>query len=364
MNIFFVNFLFTLLWGLIFIYSSRGDNSESAQKNRKKIFIIIVCIQWILISGLRADSVGSDTLNYMNLFDRHASLSWEEVFRGIRDNFLTSVAGNADEYEPGYIFLEKLISVFTANHIVYKFIIAIIFMSFLGYYIYDNSEDPCLSFIIYEGLFYNMFSLTGYRQTVSAAIGVLFAFKFIKQRRLVAYIVTVIIAALFHRSTLIMLPFCFFAYKKMTREYVLFSIALVGVLTLFRNQLFAFVRILTGYEQYSGNYGFAQGTFVLLLFILTVAVFYKKDAVLINNDTALSYYNGLILAWLMVPFAMVSPTSMRLVYDFAFVLLLLVPKFMSSLYLHSNRLIIYGTIMLIFGCSILTKTPEYFFYWQ
>ena len=150
----------------------------------------------------------------------------------------------------------------------------------------------------------------------------------------------------------------------MTRGYVLFSTALAGGMILFRNQLFAFVKVLTGYDQYSGDYGFAQGTFVFLLLILTVAVFYKKNDVLMNDDTALPYYNGLILAWLMIPFAMVSPTSMRLVYDFAFVLLLLVPRFLNSLYLRNNRLVIYKVILLVFGYSILTKTPEYFFYWQ
>lgn len=364
MNIFFVNFLFTLFWGLVFIYSSRSDDSEEAYKKRKKIFIIIICMQWILISGLRADSVGSDTRNYMILFDRHANLSWGEVFRGIWNNFLSSVAANSDEYEPGYIFLEKLISVFTTNHSVYKFIIAIIFMSFLGYYIYDSSEDPCLSFIIYEGLFYNMFSLTGYRQTVSAAIGILFAFKFIKERRLAPYIVTVIIAALFHRSTLVMIPFYFFAYKQMTRGYVLFSTALVGGMILFRNQLFAFVKVLVGYSQYTEDYGFAQGTFFLLLVVLTAAMFYKKDDVLNNDDIALPCYNGLIMSWYMFPFAMINPTAMRLVYDYLFVILLLVPLFIRSLCLKNNRMIIFSSIILLFGYFILTKTPEYMFLWQ
>ena len=362
-NIFFINFLLTLFWGVLLLYSYKGDD-EAEKKKRKILFIIIVCIQWILISGLRADFVGADTFNYMEIFDKHINWSWNKVFLSLKNNYLKSVASGSDEYEPGYILLEKVISVFTANHIAYKFIIAIIWMAALGRYLYLNSEDPCLSFVIYSGLFYNMFSLTGYRQVVSAAIGVLLAFEFIKKRNFKAFLITVLIAAMFHRSTLIIIPFYFLARKKITTNYILTLVGIVGVTVAFRNQIFNYIKVIAGYEEYTGTYGFAQGTFVIILTLLTIVLVSYRDRVLQHNEDAIIYYNGLVLTWFMVPMAMVSPTSMRLVYDFGFVLLLIVPAYVESMTIKTNKLIIRVVIFVIFGYFVLTRTPEYLFFWQ
>ena len=361
---FFLNFIFTLIWGLVLLYAYYRNDTEKAYIKRKKIFVIIVCIQWILISGLRANSVGADTVNYMTLFEEHRNWSWPKVLTGLFTNFLSSAGSGTSDYEPGYILLEKIIGSFTSNQVLYKMIIAIIFMSAFGYYIYHNSVDPCLSFVIYDGLFYNMFSLTGYRQTVSVAIAVLYGYKFIKSRKLIPFIVTVLVAALFHRSILIMLPFYFLANKKQTIRYVGGAAAVVVAMIVFRNPLFNFVKVMVGYEQYSGTYGFAQQTFVLLLVVLTATIYYFKDQILAYNETAVQYYNGLILAWTMVPFAIVSPTSMRLVYNFAFVLVLIVPTLVSSFRKPGNRYLVYWAIVLLFGYFIFTRSPSYMFYWQ
>lgn len=363
-HIFFLNFILTLWWGLLLLYSKHADQSDKAYNRRKKWFVIIVCLQWILISGLRADTVGADTANYMRLFDNHASWSWEQVISGLKNNYLASVAANSDEYEPGYILLEKIIGSFTHNHVIYKLIIASIFMSAFGYYIYDNSQDPCLSFVLYEGFFYNMFSLTGYRQTVSVAIGILWAYKFIKERKPIPFFITVFIAAMFHKSTLIIIPFYFIANKKITGRYIAGMASIIFGLIVLRTRLFNVVKVLVGYEQYSGTYGFAQQTFLFLLLVITIAVICFKKQIIEYDEKTVIYYNGLILAWMMMPFAMVSPTAMRLVYDFAFVLTLLVPSFVYSLYMRSNRRIIYWGIILVFGYFILTRTPEYLFFWQ
>lgn len=360
-HIFFLNFILTLFWGVIFLYSSRQNDNPNAYMQRKKIFIIIVCVQWILISGLRADTVGADTENYMRLFDQHSTWPWDRVLDGLTENYLVS---GTDDYEPGYILLEKIISTITSSHLVYKFVIAIIFMAAFGYYVYKNSVDPCLSFVLYDGIFYNMFSLTGYRQTISVAIAVLFGYKFVKARKFVPFIITVLIAALFHRSILIIIPFYFIANKKQTIPYIVTVITMVVALIAVRNPMFQVVKGIVGYEQYSGTYGFAQQTFVALLIILTCVVYYFKDQILRRYNTAVQYYNGLILAWFMVPFAMVSPTSMRLVYNFAFVLVLLVPALVNSFRKATNRYIVYWAIIIVFGYFILTRSPEYMFYWQ
>ena len=264
--------------------------------------------------------------------------------------------------EPLFVLFNKLISVFTTNHVVYKFLVAIIFMWALGLYVYRYSEDPCLSFVLYGALFFNMFSLTGYRQVLSVAI-VLFGFRFIKERKLLPFIGVLLIASFFHRTSLIFLLLYVLANKKMTPLYLIGLLAVLAGMIVFRQQVFTVVKVFMGYEEYVGNYGFKQQTFALLLGALTIVAVWRYPYIIKKHPSALQYYNGLILAWLMFPLAMESPSCMRLVYDFGFVLLLLVPLIVKSFETNNERLIVYGAIYALFAVHVITSGFTYAFFW-
>ena len=356
-NIFIVNFLLTLFWGVALIYTRYPEDSLDKKKRRKLAFVVFACLQWILISGLRADTVGADTETYMRLFHIHASMSWEELFQRIGIYF----SNNNVElvYEPAYMILEKLIGLFTSSHTVYKLIIAIVFMTALGNYVYRYSEDPCMSFLLYNALFYNMFSLTGYRQVVAIALVGLYGYQFIRQRKPIPFLICLLIGSLFHRTTMIFLLFYLFGNKKITRRYVLGMAGLIGVMILLRNPLFNLVKTLLDYEQYSGDYGFAQGTFLVLLIAFTAVTIYRYPKIA-GEDTTY-YCNGLILMWMMFPFAMVSPTAMRLVYNFGFVMLPLLPKILRSFPGRTEKIVFSLAVVILLGYFVLTRTPVYQF---
>ncbi len=363
-NIFAFNFFFILLWGILLLYTDNNE-SEKIKKRKKLIFVIIACTQWILISGLRADSVGDDTENYMRFFDQHSALSWQSVFKGLGNYIKTGEMGSMWylDMEPLFVVFNKLVSVFTTNHVVYKFIIAIIFMSALGLYVYKYSEDPCMSFILYGALFFNMFSLTGYRQVLSVAL-VLFGFRFIKEQKLIPFLCILAVAYFFHRTTLIFIVLYILANKKITPTYIIGILAVLAGMVVFRRQLFTVVKVFMGYEEYVGNYGFKQQTFALLLAALTGVSVWRYKYIMEEDPTAIQYYNGLILSWLMFPLAMESPSCMRLVYDFGFVLLLLVPLIVKSFKAKNDRLLVYAGIYAIFALQVLTSEFPYAVFWQ
>lgn len=363
-NIFALNFFLILLWGILLIYN-KPNLSEKKKRRNKIIFVVIACLQWILISGLRADSVGDDTENYMLFFDEHSALSWNKVFKGLGDYINTGKMGSVWylDTEPLFVVFNKLVSVFTTDHVVYKFLIAIIFMSALGRYVYKYSKDPCLSFILYGGLFFNMFSLTGYRQVLAVAL-ILFGFRFIKERKLVSFLILLFFAYFFHRTSLIFILLYVLANKKITPNYILIGVAALVGLIVFRSQVFVLVRDFVGYEEYVGNYGFKQEMFMLLLGIITFGAFWRFKEVTKEEPGALLYYNGLILSWFMMPLAMESPSCMRLVYNFAFVLMLLVPLIVQSFREKRDRILLYIAIYGVFMINVLTSEFTYAFYWQ
>ncbi len=365
-HIFFVNFLLMLFWGIILLYGNPRVSNKTKKRN-KLIFVLIACTQWVLISGLRADSVGDDTENYMLFFDKHGSLSWGAIFNGLKHYVVTGEMGGSwyMDLEPLFIVFNKFVSVFTRSHIAYKFIIAIIFMSSLGLYIYKYSEDPCLSFVLYGALFFNMFSLTGYRQVLATSICVLWGYQFIRKRKVIPFAILVIVSYFIHRSSIAIIPFYFFANKKLTKTYVSICVLLIICLFIFSHEVFNVMKVLMGYEEYAGGYGFKQITFFIVFFALTVvsAIQYKK--IIQAETSAIQYYNGLILSWFIFPMVIEDPSALRLLYMFAFVLLSLLPLVVKSFDKTANdKLLIYFIVYAVFCLHRILSPVAYAFFWR
>lgn len=364
MNIFLINFILMLFEALILLYHPRTkpNVSEKTLQQKKKWFVILQCVQWILISCLRADSVGADTANYARIFELHADISWEDCFEYFKEYYIEGE--ELYEFEPGYILFEKLVSSIWNNQWFYKFVVAVIFMNSLGRFVYKNSDDPFIAFLLYSGLFYNMFSLTGYRQVLSVAIGILWAYEYLKERKFVKFLLLVLIGATIHKSTLIFLVFYFISKKKITLSYAVTAIGAIFVMIALRNQLFEFVKGFVGYEEFGAEGGFTQRNFLFLFSVLSFLAIWRCPYVIRKSPEATTYYNGLIMSAAMIPFAMVSPTSMRLVYDFAFMLMMLVPKVFHSFPDKRDTFIAYSSSIVVFGFFIATKAIPYEFFWQ
>ena len=361
-NIFLVNLGITILLGIFLIYL--GD--EEGKSTRKKAFVIITCIQWILISGLRSDSVGADTENYLSIFDSHARMSFSEIFNYFVTYIKDMLLGNANELdlEPLFVLFNKLVSVFTTSHVLYKFVIATIFMTALGRFIYKYSEDPCLSFVIYGGLFYNMFSLTGYRQVIAVAIAVLWGYKYIRERKFWKFLVLVLLATLIHKSSIVVLLFYIFANKRFSFIYLGISLVIIATFYAFSGTLFTIMKNVMGYDEYAGGYGFQQWTFLVLFLALTiVSVIQYKEVIKIDGN-ARQYYNGLLLSWIFVPLLIEDPSVLRLVYTFAFVLLPLVPLIMKSIIVDKReKVVIYSIIYVVFFAQLIMSGVSYSVFW-
>ncbi len=364
MNIFLINFILMLFEALFLLYRPRKDPNISKEQLQtyKKWFVVLQCFQWILISTLRDNSVGSDTSNYIRIFEMDAELSWRECFEYFKNYYFRE--HTAMDMEPGYILFEKLIASIWYHEGFYKFAIAAIFMPSMGYFIYKYSDDPCLAFMLYFGLFYNMFSLTGYRQVLSVSIGIFWSYKYVKQRKFWKFLLLVLVAATIHKSTLVFIAFYFLSQKKITSLYMTTAIIAIAGMIVFREQIFEYVKIIVGYEEFGVESGFTQRNFLLLFSVLTILALWRYPYVARRYPDAGIYYNALVLSWAMVPFAMVSPTSMRLVYDFGFMLMILVPKIYRSFRNKKDTVLAYTISILVFGFFIAVKAIPYKFFWQ
>ena len=363
MNIFLINYILMLIEAEFLLYAPKKNPliSGVALQKKKKTFVILQCIQWILISGLRAESVGADTTSYMWLFDMHKDIPWHEVFGNFKAYFLgEEMIWSA---EPGFMLFEKIVASIWDNHIFYRFVVATIFMSSLGRFVYKNSDDPFVAFMLYSGLFYNMFSLTGYRQVLSVAIGILWAYEYIKERKLFKFLLAMLVASTMHKSTLIFIPFYFISQKKITATYTVVAMMTIVGMIFFRNELFDLIKALVGYDEYGGYTGFTQRNFLMLFAALSLLAIWRYPLIAKEYPDAHMHYNGLIMSAAMVSFAMVSPTAMRLVYDFSFTLMMLVPRVFNSFAEKRDNALAYAASIAVFGYFIATKSVPYEFFW-
>lgn len=362
MNIFLINYILMLVEAAILLYAPKNNPRATEEEiaKKKKSFVILQCVQWVLISCLRADTVGADTQSYAWMYDMHRDLSWYDLFEYFKTYYFEEAPVNG--FEPGYMFFEKLIMTIWDNQVFYKFSIAAIFMSALGRFVYKNSDDPFIAFMLYSGLFYNMFSLTGYRQVLSVAIGILWAYEYIKERKLFKFLLLVFLASLIHKSTLIFIPFYFISQKKISAAYAVSAGIAILIMIAYREQLFNIIKGLVGYEEYGTHGGFTQRNFIMMFGALAFLAIWRFPLIIKEYPGAYMYYNGLIMSAAMLSFAMVSPTAMRLVYDFAFTLMLLVPKVFKS-FNRKDTVIAYTVSILIFGFFVTTRAVPYEFFW-
>lgn len=158
--------------------------------------IILALLSMALFAGLRDRYVGTDTATYVYGFSNVLNESLEGNFSEI---FFE---------EPGYYLLEVFVHLFTDQYWGLLFAVAVICSVNVLYIINKYSENKVLSLFIYITLGYYLFCFNAARQAIALSIYML-ALPCIEKKQIVKYCIIVVIAAMFHKTILIMLPMYF-----------------------------------------------------------------------------------------------------------------------------------------------------------
>ena len=124
MGVFFLFFIFTALIALFFNISQRS-------KANNKIYIYLCGIWIFLISAIRHERVGNDTIGYIEYYKSLTLMDWNSV---------------SEEIEPGFSLLAKFLTVFSDNSTFFLASVAAIFTVSICFLIYKYSKDYFLSF--------------------------------------------------------------------------------------------------------------------------------------------------------------------------------------------------------------------------
>ncbi len=343
------NIALMLFWNIVI--------PETAKNKRKKL-CMLYCLQWVLLSGLRAYTVGADTYSYkINSFDVIYVTSWDRIF----DTFFEYLHGIAGIKDPGYLIFEKICQLFIGeSYTLFLLIIACVFTIPMAVWIYKYSDNVCLSFVIYSALFYSFFAITGHRQTIATALVVFGGYACMKKDKFFPLLLLHFVAFFIHKSSICFLLLYFAKYVRINKLYWSVSIGAIALSFIFRRQFMAFLGELLGYESYvdwNGTVGAYTFTLLLTLLYLATMLLYRKLPQNVDTDYAVV---ALTLAMVFVSFTYVNPSAMRVVQYFSLFIMILVPKFLQLLDARSRFLtlcVCYAVLIL----PLVSKMPEYAF---
>ncbi len=161
----------------------------SCKKGKSKFKILISGIVLFLLMGLKGENVGNDTINYILFFNRMKTIS--------------TLIDPKSRFEIGYQIYSKIISLFFDCQGLF-IITALICITCVLYGIIKNSKNWQYSLFLFVGLRFYYFFLSGLRQSIAVSI-VIVAYTFLKQKKVIRYILLVLLASTFHFSSLVFL---------------------------------------------------------------------------------------------------------------------------------------------------------------
>lgn len=243
------------------------------QKNYKN-YLWLCGILVFFLSATRGLHVGADSYSYAL---RYESLQTYDSFRDFYDqklsnyDFLSSEAGF-------YYTLWLLGKVFPDGQtaiIASSLLITIATCVFIS----RNSQDIPLSLTIYICLGLFTFNLSGMRQAMAMSI-CLFAYEYAKNKKLIPFVLLVVLAMLYHKTAMCFLPMFFLPRLKNNLGSWLFYILGLVTCLLFVDQIIAGYYEISGEDYSNTSEATGGGLFVVLLYLGTIVLALLKPYIL------------------------------------------------------------------------------------
>lgn len=170
-------------------------NTHASVVNRN-FYIVTMCLLLFVLIGFRSYEIGTDTLSYKKTFDLIAQIEFTNT------NWLKKYLLTLNE--PLFIILNIIVCFISKNFTVFLCVYAAFYVLSIGYIIWNYSTIPRWSFIALLSLGYVYFSMAGIRQTIAMSV-LLFSYKFIRDRKIIPFLLLVFIAFGFHNTSIVFL---------------------------------------------------------------------------------------------------------------------------------------------------------------
>lgn len=340
---------------LSIIIPNKIIKQDKFQDRSKKHYCLILGFLLFVIAALRATSVGVDSGQYARHFYNIQQIDFK----------LLTVHYHKD---PTFYYLIKIITSISSNHQWMFVIIGAAYAYSISRFIYKYSKDSMVSFIMLITMSYFAFSLTGLRQIMALSI-ILFSYDYIIRKHLLKFVLTVIIASLFHQSALLFLPAYFINNKKVNSIKVIIGVLAAFIVFASRSLLLSVVQIFM-YENYSIDYDQGAGgwtTILVYFLIIIVSVVFSKQ---IKNEYSPFFLKMMYVGALIQMFVPLQPNIFRVSMYYNIVSIILIPDILETQKDKFSKLIAYSLFFVLMSIQYYVFTyydagvQPYKFFWQ
>lgn len=307
----------------------------------KKLYIVCACVFLFFLIGFRDYLIGVDTYGYM--------LSFKELSYIYSFSPKSILAIFAVKREPLYVLLNVIIASFTSDFTVLLCSYALLYVISVGVLVFRYSNNPRWSFLILLSLGFLYFAMSGIRQTIALSI-LLFSYKYIRERKLIPFLLIVLLAYGFHNTSIIFLLAYPLATVKVTWKHCAVLVIAYFVMTCFSNVVFFLLFNVLKWERlssYENSVSTLSLSGALIQFsIFVFALVFKNSAVKRDcNNTGL--INMAFLGCFFQLFTPVIAEFFRISMYFSIFNILMIPNVTTSIRIKNNKLLVGSAIPLV-----------------
>ena len=163
---------------------------------KKTVFLALCALQCLFIACIRYN-IGTDYGWYSMGFESMAESGFSDMKYG--------------DWEIGFVFLNKVVALFTGNSAVFIGICAAISLSGTFYLIWRYSKEPFMSVFLFLNTYLFYLDLNYVRQGIAMSI-MCFAYGFLKDRKFWRFLLLCVLAATFHLPVIYLIPVFFITF--------------------------------------------------------------------------------------------------------------------------------------------------------
>ena len=197
----------TIFFVMVLLYAASINNPQS------KGMLMAVMTFLAIFVGISDMLGGYDRYIYGECFDRLVDTMRAD------GNILSTTIVQLYGKEFGYVLLNMVVGLFSANRYILILIVTLLIYTCLYFSLKRHTNNYAFAIILFLGLWF-FFSFTYLRQVLGASIAWL-SIKYIIEHNLKKFLLVIFIAASFHNSAIMLLPLYFIPQKAFEKKKIL-----------------------------------------------------------------------------------------------------------------------------------------------
>ena len=225
-------------------------------KENKRLVYYGACTVLILLFAVQDFSVSTDAGEYLRQWETIPGLTFGEML--------------AHKFEIGYVLLCWVLERLFGSERVLLLVLGVLILVPFGRSFEEETENPMIALMAFVALGMYMHALIFWRQLAAMAI-LTFSYRYLRRRKLVSFLLVVLIAMAFHKVAVVMVPLYFVYNIPINKGLLLFCAAAALVLGFFGKPIirFGIAVIYPRYENYP-LLNLGGETLLALLWVVTL----------------------------------------------------------------------------------------------